>query len=144
MLKEYIKFIFVFLFFRLSSITRYLKKTTTLDDESLDYINESISNIGSSVFNWLHGNYKTSLVMLRLAIENFVRGIGSIEDRSLLTEDVVFKLFDKFKTLSIYINDNDQQTSFDKIHNEYKTLCQYVHTSSKTYNGKYRIFKDIS
>lgn len=102
----------------------------SINTQSLEYINESISNLGSSVFNWIHGSYKTSLVMLRLTIENFVRGVGSTEDINLLTEEVVHKLFDQYKMLDLYLQDLNQKNSFDKVHHEYKNLCSFVHTNS--------------
>ncbi|EJS9796637.1 hypothetical protein NV112_004697, partial [Vibrio parahaemolyticus] len=77
------------------------------DDENiLSRISEVVSDIGSSNFNWINGSYKASRVMLRSSIENFVRGLSSIEDETQLTEKSVYSLFDNAKESNIF-NSNE-------------------------------------
>jgi len=72
-----------------------LRNETLCKDEILSRISEAVSDIGAAYFNWINGSYKTARVMLRVGIENFVRAISAIDDKSQLTEKNVYTLFDK-------------------------------------------------
>lgn len=101
------------------------------DENILWHINESVSDIGSSLFNWMNGNYKASRVMLRISIENFIRAISSIEKNSQLKEMSTYKLFEIAAATKIISNNSLIKKHYDKLHNDYKLLCKDIHTASK-------------
>lgn len=109
----------------------FLDKNKSCTETILDLLSESASDLGSSLFNWINGSYKTARIMLRVGLENFVRAIGSIEEKSLLTEKNTYKLFEKAKQLSIFKNDPTVKAFFQQLHTDYKTLCKDAHTESK-------------
>ncbi|MDE1341063.1 hypothetical protein [Vibrio aestuarianus] len=101
------------------------------DDENiLSRISEVVSDIGSSNFNWINGSYKASRVMLRSSIENFVRGLSSIENETQLTEKSVYSLFDNAKESNIFNSNETVRLCFNSIHSSYKELCKDTHTAS--------------
>lgn len=90
---------------------------------------ESFSDIGSAVFNWSHGGYKTARIMIRSAIENFIRCVAGVESYDLLGEKNIFTLFEEASKLAIYNSSSNVKDLFKKIHSDYKLLCQDVHTA---------------
>lgn len=68
--------------------------------------------------------------MIRTAIENFVRAIGALEDKTLLSEKNVYSLFKKASELPIFSDNAEIKKAFDQLHSDYKLLCQDVHTAS--------------
>jgi hypothetical protein len=99
------------------------------NEDSINRISESVSDFGSSLFNWMNGGYKVSRVMLRVGIENFIRGIGSINDKSILTEKSVYALFDNAKQLPIFNTSETIKSAFYQLHSDYKLLCKDTHTA---------------
>lgn len=93
-------------------------------------ISETVSDIGSAQFNWLNGSYKTSRVMLRSAIENFIRSISAIEDDSQLTEKSVYKVFDKANSIATFKSSDTINKAYHDLHSKYVELCQDTHTAS--------------
>lgn len=93
-------------------------------------LSESVSDIGSSQFNWLNGSYKTSRVMLRSAIENFIRSVSAIEDNSQLTEKSVYKVFDKANNITIFKSSDTINKAYQNLHSKYIELCKDTHTAS--------------
>jgi hypothetical protein len=92
-------------------------------------LNEAFSDIDSAVFNWVQGGYKAARVMIRSAIENFVRSVAGLEDSQLLSEKNVFSLFEKSSKLFIFNSIPSIQLYFKKLHSDYKVLCLDVHTA---------------
>jgi len=101
------------------------------NEESINRISETVSDFGSSLFNWMNGGYKVSRVMLRVGIENFIRGIGGIDDQSLFTETSVYALFDNAKKLPIFNTNETIKSAFSQLHSDYKLLCNDAHTAKK-------------
>lgn len=93
-------------------------------------ISETISDIGSSKFNWLNGSYKASRVMLRSSIENFIRAISAIDDEAQIAEKNVSRLFDKAKDCNVFNTSVILKESYRAIHSKYKELCKDTHTES--------------
>jgi hypothetical protein len=91
---------------------------------------EVVSDLGSSLFNWANGNYKASRVMLRVAIENFIRAISAVEEKDQLLEKNVSKLFEKASSQTIFSNKGDAKNSFNSLHSDYKLLCEDAHTAT--------------
>jgi hypothetical protein len=102
------------------------------NDESVNRISETVSDFGSSLFNWMNGGYKVSRVMLRVGIENFIRGIGGIDDPSIFTEKSVYALFDNAKALPIFNSNETVKSAFTQLHSDYKLLCKDAHTAENT------------
>lgn len=100
------------------------------NDKVIVRLSEVFSDIGSSKFNWLNGSYKASRVMLRSAIENFVRSISAIGDRELLKETSVYSLFEKAGKSEIFTSSENINNSYKNLHSKYKELCRDTHTSS--------------
>lgn len=107
------------------------QKKAGCTDEILHRLTECISDLGASLFNWMNGSYKTSRVMLRVAIENFVRAVSAIEDNSQLTESSVRTLFQKAQPLAIFNCTKEVRSAFAQIHSDYALLCEDIHTASK-------------
>jgi hypothetical protein len=108
----------------------FLSNQTQSKDEILSRISEAVSDIGSSYFNWINGGYKTAKVMLRAAIENFVRAISSIDDGSQLTEKNVYTLFDKADCVAIFNRNESVKKMYIQLHADYKVLCEDAHTAT--------------
>lgn len=101
------------------------------NQEILLRLTESISDIGSSKFNWLNGSYKASRVMLRSSIENFVRAVSAIDYEEQLKEKNVHKLFKKASNCDIFNSSTAITDSFQDLHSMYKELCEDTHTASR-------------
>lgn len=94
-------------------------------------INESISDLGASLFNWINGSYKASRVMLRVGIENFIRALSAIDDNTQLQENSVRVLFEKARSLGIFNCLAEVRVAFDQIHSDYVFLCADIHTAAE-------------
>ncbi|GLT24597.1 hypothetical protein GCM10007933_40840 [Zoogloea oryzae] len=108
----------------------FLKSATNPHEELMERLLETASDMGCSLFNWINGSYKTSRIMIRTAIENFVRTIGALEDKALLSEKNVYSLFEKSAELIIFSENAEIKQAFNQLHSDYKLLCQDVHTAS--------------
>lgn len=106
-------------------LTQYKK----CNEEIFSRISETASDMGASFFNWMNGSYKTSRVMLRVAIENFVRSVSAIDDKSQLTEKNVYSLFDKAEALAIFNSSATIKAAFNQLHADYVILCSDTHTT---------------
>lgn len=101
-------------------------------EESIARVSEAVSDFGSSLFNWMNGGYKVSRVMLRVGIENFIRGVGGIDDQSLFIEKSVYALFDNAKQLPLFNTNETIKSAFVQLHRDYKLLCSDAHTAKKS------------
>lgn len=110
--------------------TEIFSKEYTSNEDILLRLSETVSDIGSSQFNWLSGSYKAARVMLRSAIENFVRALSAIEDTSLLTEKSVFKVFEKANISSVFNASITINDAYQLLHSRYATLCEDTHTAT--------------
>ena len=99
--------------------------------KGLDYLKESISDMGQSFFCWSQGAYKPSNLILRSSIETFVKAIAGQEDISIYSEKNMYKVFELAKNTN-YFSSGYCQPFFAKIYSSYKDLCQVVHTAGLT------------
>lgn len=99
-------------------------------DEICYRLSETASDMGASIFNWINGSYKTSRVMLRVAIENFVRAVSAIDDKSQLVEKNVFSLFEKAESLPILNSKISVKNAYNQLRSDYKLLCEDTHTTT--------------
>ena len=100
------------------------------NDDIAYRLTESVSDLGSSFFNWSNGNYKASRVLLRVAIENFIRGVSALEEKKQLSEKNVYKLFDNASNQNILKQNNKIKSCYKSLHADYKLLCKDAHTAS--------------
>jgi hypothetical protein len=108
----------------------FLGMYPTANNDIAERIAESTSDMGAAYFNWINGGYKPSRVMIRVAIENFVRAVSAIDDVNQLTENSVYVLFDRAKELNVFKANDLVKRCFTQLHADYKLLCADAHTSS--------------
>lgn len=104
--------------------------TPTISIKQLEFLTESCSDIGNSIFLMINGAYKPTRMVLRSSIETFLKGFVLDEINDIDTEKSVYVIFDKVKDLDFFKN-NIQKSLFDSIHNIYKILCEDIHTATK-------------
>lgn len=95
-------------------------------------ISESVSDMGASLFNWMNGSYKTSRIMMRAAIENFIRSISAIDNKSQLTEMNVYLMFERAEGSAVLNSKAAIKKAYKQLHSDYKTLCKDTHTTTLT------------
>lgn len=92
-------------------------------------IQEAVSDFGSSLFCCLQGAYKPGSMVLRSAIENYVRAIAGVFSEKAGATTSVYELFDLAKKTPPF-SSIDGKSSLSKLHLSYKELCKHTHTAS--------------
>ena len=119
-------------FFSLMTITVEIEfntpKLDILPNEGLVYLKESVSDIGQTLFCWIHGLYKPSNLLLRSGIETFIKSLSSIEEPNILYEKSVYKVFEIAKNTSFFSSELGNYY-FGKLYFIYKELCKIVHSA---------------
>ncbi|MCP4744884.1 MAG: hypothetical protein GY874_01910 [Desulfobacteraceae bacterium] len=100
-----------------------------LSEYSLNYLKESVSDIGQSLFCWIQGAYKPANLILRSSIETFVRAVAGQEKHEIFSEKNAYKIFEIAQTTTC-LNSAISKEFFDIIHHRYKDLCKIVHTGN--------------
>jgi hypothetical protein len=103
------------------------KNHSLMDSGSIEYLKESISDMGQSLFCWIQGAYKPSSFLLRSSIETFIKSLAGMEENSIFTEKSMYKVFNIAKNTFFF---NNGIELYEKIHNSYKLLCEVAHTAS--------------
>lgn len=101
-----------------------------ISKKQIDFITESCSDVGSTIFIMSHGAYKAARLTLRSSIETFNKGFNLDLIANLDEEKSVFTIFDKIKDLDSFKNDPNKLI-IDSIHQDYKELCEDVHTATR-------------
>ena len=101
-----------------------------ISESQLEFITESCSDIGNSLFLMVNGAYKPSKMMLRSSIETFLKGFVLDDIADIDKEKSVYDIFDRIKALTFF-NIEVHKEIFESIHNTYKLLCEDIHTASK-------------
>lgn len=104
---------------------------SVMQQSQYDFLQESCSDVGQAFFLMFHGCYKGSKLLLRSSIENFLKCVGMDKYPDLPTTKSVYEIFDKTKTVSAFVHGKEKLHS--RLHNEYATLCQDVHTADKNH-----------
>jgi hypothetical protein len=104
--------------------------TPSVSVKQLEFLTESCSDIGNSIFLMINGAYKPSRMVLRSSIETFLKGFVLDEIIDIDTEKSVYALFDKVAALDFFNQDNPK-IILNSIHTAYKTLCEDIHTATK-------------
>jgi hypothetical protein len=100
-----------------------------LSESGLNFLKESASDIGQSLFCWIQGAYKPANLILRCSIETFVRAIAGQEKDEIFHEKNVYKVFEIAQTTSCFDSDICKKF-FYLIHSKYKNLCEIAHTGN--------------
>jgi len=104
--------------------------TPEVSNKQLEFLTESCSDIGNSIFLMVNGAYKPSRMVLRSSIETFLKGFVLDEIVDIDKEKSVFALFDRVEELAFFKQDNPK-IILNSIHSSYKTLCEDIHTATK-------------
>jgi hypothetical protein len=110
---------------------KIIKESADIQEAFEARLCEAFSDLGSSIFNWVHGGYKASRIMARSAIENFVRCVAVLEDKSVLEEKNVYAVFDRAAFSKIFNESASSTELYKRLHSDYKVLCSDVHTASE-------------
>lgn len=94
------------------------------------YLKEANSDLVTSLFHLMTGNYKSCKLLIRSSIECFLKGFALSFIPDINQEKSVYELFDKIKALS-YFEKEPFKSEFKNVHNLYKLLCKDVHTAEK-------------
>jgi hypothetical protein len=95
------------------------------------FFDESLSDMCQSVFLWTQGLYKPCYLILRSSVENFFRVIGIYEHEGILNLKSTYELIDAIKSTPLVKQSSNIDKLFGQLHQDYKTLCQHVHTASQ-------------
>lgn len=106
-----------------------------INKNSAMHLSECLSDVGESIFCWIHGAYKPSMLISRSSIENFIKSTSCTTEPNILKEKSVYKIFDIASGIKEF-SYNSTKTNFDRIHSEYKRLCKYVHTATESNMSK--------
>lgn len=101
----------------------------SISKKQIEFLLESCSDIGNSIFVMSHGSYKAAKMMQRSSIETFLKGFTLDSINDIDQEKSIFKLFDRIRT-DVFFNNSPQSILLDQIHQKYKLLCMDVHTAS--------------
>jgi hypothetical protein len=102
---------------------------TNLNQHFLNYLMESVSDLGNSLFVWSQGAYKAARITLRSSLENFFRCLALISYPEVLNLRSTYELIDKFNQIEFFSSDFNKQF-FLLLKNAYSILCADVHTAS--------------
>jgi len=64
-----------------------------ISKDGMAHLNECLSDVGESIFCWIHGAYKPSMLVARSSIENFVKAVICTNDPSILKKKSVYEIF---------------------------------------------------
>jgi len=108
---------------------RHIKDDVVFAVHGLPYLGESCSDFAQACFCWMHGAYKPSAIMLRSGIETFVKASVCDARPDLLLESSVFRLMDAACEEPAF--QGNAAVLFDRLRQEYGTLCAVVHTATE-------------
>lgn len=111
------------------------KDNKFLSRRAYDYLNESISNLCSTLFMWLNGAYKPSKLVLRNCIETFVKAILCNENEDYLKIKNLYEVFDIASDINFF-SEFSNKKYFHKLNNQYSELCLTVHSGDIKTNAK--------
>lgn len=102
----------------------------TLSKTQFEYLQESVSDCGQAFFLAMNGCYKGARLLLRSSIETFIRAISIDEIPGIESETSVYEVFKLVSGVRIFTENVELK---DTIHDEYKNLCQDVHTAGSAH-----------
>ncbi|MBV9859719.1 MAG: hypothetical protein JO038_06420 [Alphaproteobacteria bacterium] len=97
------------------------------------YLKETASDVSQSILLFAQGLYKPAYLMLRSAVENFVKCIGIAEDQEVLSLKSAFDLMAIVRDAPAVKRSANLGALFGRLRRIYKELCGYVHSSEHQY-----------
>ncbi len=101
-----------------------------LDGKQRDFLLETISDIGNSIFLSINGAYKPSRLMLRSSIETFLKGFAIDKLSDIDKEKRIYQMFDNIKALDFFLNEPNK-TILSDLHSLYADLSKDIHTADR-------------
>jgi hypothetical protein len=101
----------------------------SMNKSFFDYTAESVSDLGSALFVWIHGAYKAARQVLRSSIENFMKGVGSTHSNEIVNLKNTYEVIDLAGELAFFKNSNNEYL-FKFLKDNYANLCADVHTAT--------------
>lgn len=101
-----------------------------LIDKQRDYLLESLSDIGNSIFLIINGAYKPSKLMLRSSIETFLKGLSIDELIDIDKEKKIFKMFEDIKGI-LFFQIQPKKSFLTELNQSYGDLSKDIHTATK-------------
>lgn len=95
----------------------------------VELLQEAISDVSEGFFCASQGSYKAAHALLRSAVENFVRGCGSLSNPKIAGLTSVFQVFDESKIQPFFLTAQGVR-SFVSLRACYGKLCSYVHSAA--------------
>jgi hypothetical protein len=95
----------------------------------LDYGAESVSDLGSALFVWIHGGYKGARQVLRSSVENFLKAIGSLHSADIGNLRNTYELIDTVRQVSFF-QESKNLWMYSSLKQIYAMLCADVHTAT--------------
>jgi hypothetical protein len=127
-LKQVHKKLYAFMVY-IAEIEKIDEFKTTFDQNSRCYLREVLSDFIQALFCWCNGVYKSGLLSLRSSIEVFCKVIIGINQKDVYVEKSVYEIFNMAKT-DKYLSMDKNKKYYYSIHDDYKKLCEYVHSAS--------------
>lgn len=113
-----------------SEIEKQNVKKKNLEEQSILYLKESVSDVIQSVFVWTNGAYKASDLLLRSSIENFSKAIIGNTNSAVYTEKSVYKIFEMIDQMEKFHIIIGKEPLNIMLHRVYTELCKATHTST--------------
>jgi hypothetical protein len=104
-----------------------------LNAKENNYILESLSDIGNSIFLLINGAYKPSKLMLRSSIETFLKGISLFRLNNIDEEKRIYQMFDRINEIDFFKTDIINKRLFDDLNNMYAELSKDIHTADENH-----------
>jgi hypothetical protein len=93
------------------------------------FFNECASDLGQALFCWIHGAYKANRIMLRSAIETFVKAMCVSEVPGVITEKSVYKVFEMARQVTFF-RTGTGASLLQELEAKYSELCEDVHSAN--------------
>jgi hypothetical protein len=100
----------------------------TLNEDILKSFKEAGSDIMQSIFCWANGAYKPAKLLLRSALETYVKASVGFQSGEIFEEKSIYKIFETAKESNFYKSEIGNR-NYHIIHDAYKVLCMTAHNS---------------
>lgn len=99
-----------------------------LENKQKEFILETISDLGNAVFLIINGAYKPSRLILRSAIETFLKGFSIKIIIDIDKEKKIYKMFDRISDISFFEEPTNKEF-FNILKQLYSKLSKDIHTA---------------
>jgi len=96
-----------------------------------NFLLESVSDVGNSLFLAINGAYKPARLMLRSSIETFLKGFTIDALPNIDQEMIINKMFEDIKALPFF-SDQENKQLLNDLNDCYSTLCEDTHTARES------------